>query len=193
LGLDGCNGVVGWYVDEVDVYYCDNGSDPCGDGFCDSGAGEDCVTCAADCEIETSGAVCGNGICEAADGEDCVTCAADCNGLQKGKPSNRFCCGFGGEAPNGCGATACTEGGYQCTETPAGGGGSYCCAAQEVCGSGIDDDCDGAIDCADTECASDQLCQEPPPADCSGYDNRNDCRADNLCRWHKPTAMCLPK
>lgn len=36
---------------------------------------------------------CGNGTCDA--GEDCNSCAADCDGRQSGKPANRFCCGDG--------------------------------------------------------------------------------------------------
>jgi len=35
----------------------------------------------------------GDGVCEPA--EDCLTCTSDCAGRQKGKPSDRFCCGDG--------------------------------------------------------------------------------------------------
>jgi len=34
-----------------------------------------------------------DGVCEA--GEDCDTCPNDCEGVQTGKPANRFCCGNG--------------------------------------------------------------------------------------------------
>ncbi|MEE8523783.1 MAG: hypothetical protein V3T72_07605 [Thermoanaerobaculia bacterium] len=202
---------------------CQPGSDPCpggtcdevgdvcvgcGDGTCDPG--EDCVTCPADCpSFPTPGASCGNGLCEAADGEDCLTCPADCNGLQSGKPSNRFCCGNGGQNPVGCANSACVTGGFDCTEVPVGPGGNTCCGlngcespqedsltcpldcgAPPVCGDGtcdpgesecscsadcglpplfeqpgltctdgIDNDCDGDTDCADTDCAGD-------PTDC---------------------------
>ena len=53
-----------------------------------------------------SGASCGNGLCEAGDGENCVTCAQDCAGKQKGSASKQFCCGFNdGQVNNpiGCG------------------------------------------------------------------------------------------
>ena len=54
MGMDGCNGIIGWYVDDVRVYTC--APDPCGDGFCaGAGAGEDCNTCAADCPSFTIG------------------------------------------------------------------------------------------------------------------------------------------
>ena len=36
---------------------------------------------------------CGNGVCDP--GEDCNSCSADCDGVQSGKPANRWCCGDG--------------------------------------------------------------------------------------------------
>ena len=65
------------------------------------------------------GAVCGNGLCEAGDGEDCVSCPDDCNGVQVGKPSGRFCCGGGGgDNPLTCSSDdRCTEG-VGCTDEP---------------------------------------------------------------------------
>jgi spore coat protein A len=51
------------------------------DGVC--GPQEDCVSNPADC-AEVSGALCGNGLCEAGDGENCVTCSEDCAGDQSG-------------------------------------------------------------------------------------------------------------
>ncbi len=55
-------------------------ADPCGDGVC--AAGEDCLSCAADCIGKTGGKpsgryCCGNGSCEAA-GEDALSCTIDC-------------------------------------------------------------------------------------------------------------------
>ncbi|MGB5719044.1 MAG: multicopper oxidase family protein, partial [Gammaproteobacteria bacterium] len=55
--------------------------------------GEDSVSCSSDCG-QVSGAFCGNGLCEAGDNENCVTCAEDCAGKQKGSQNNQFCCGF---------------------------------------------------------------------------------------------------
>ncbi len=148
---------------------CDN------DGLCE--AGEDCNGCPNDCVSgTTSGAVCGNGVCETANGESCVSCAADCNGQQGGKPSNRFCCGDGGgDGPVDCTDSRCTTGGFSCTSVPSVPG-SFCCglfgceggescsncaldctAGAEVCGNGVDDDCDGATDCDDSDCFSDPI------------------------------------
>jgi hypothetical protein len=66
------------------------------------------------------GAVCGNGSCEAGDGEDCVSCPDDCNGVQTGKPSDRFCCGGGGgDNPLTCSDALCT-GSVSCTDETVG-------------------------------------------------------------------------
>jgi len=98
----------------------------CGNGICESG--EDCDSCPSDCVDGTSsGAVCGNGICEAGNGEDCLSCAADCNGVTSGKPSGRYCCGDGdGQNPLGCSDSVCSTGGWLCTNVPAQGGPFYC-------------------------------------------------------------------
>ena len=162
---------------------CDN------DGTCDPG--EDCNGC-GDCPGGMStGAVCGNGLCEAGDGEDCVSCPSDCAGKQNGKPSGRFCCGFGGSNPVGCSDARCTSNGFSCTEQgspPV----AYCCGdptcttavedacscpecgppppGEFLCGDGLDDDCDGLIDCDDPDCDTDPVCDtscSPVGASCS--------------------------
>jgi hypothetical protein len=48
----------------------------CGDGTCD--AGEDCVTCDADCGICPPPSGCGDRVCDGRAGEDCVSCSLDC-------------------------------------------------------------------------------------------------------------------
>jgi len=58
---------------------------------------------------------CGNSICEPAAGEDCLSCEADCNGVQSGNPGNRYCCGDGdGDSPVDCSDPRCTGGGNTC-------------------------------------------------------------------------------
>ncbi len=114
------------------------------DGLCE--AGEDCNGCPTDCiSGTTAGAVCGNGVCEAADGEDCLSCAADCNGKQNGKPANRFCCGDGdGQNPLPCSNSACSTGGWSCTDTPQPPV-SYCCG-DATC-EGDEDSFNCEVDC----------------------------------------------
>jgi spore coat protein A len=157
-----------------DPAHCD------GDGACE--AGEDGVSCAADCPT-TSGARCGNGLCEAGDGEDCLSCAPDCNGAQTGGPGD-YCCGDGGANPIGCGLdesdTRCVDAsaGHYCRHhprLPASCGDRLCegaesaascaqdcttpaCEPSEIsdeasCGDGLDNDCDGATDVQDADCA----------------------------------------
>jgi hypothetical protein len=180
---------------------CDN------DGLCE--LGEDCGSCPGDCVGgSTSGAVCGNGLCEAGNGEDCVSCPSDCRGVQSGKPANRYCCGGGGGTnPVGCGDSRCTSSGFSCTNTPTVPG-SFCCGlggceagescancgldcatGAEVCTDGIDNDCNGATDCADLACLSDPACTvtcSPAGASCTA---NSDC-CSNSCKGKKGAKTC---
>jgi len=159
-------------------------------------ADEDCNGCPGDCPSgTTSGAVCGNGICEAANGEDCLSCAADCNGKQNGNPNNRFCCGAGttGHGAVDCTDSRCTSGGFQCTDVPLTGS-SFCCGdltcdageycgtcaldcslGAEICTGGVDEDCDDAVDCDDPDCSADPAC------DCQLGQPGDPCTSDSDC------------
>jgi len=179
---------------------CDN------DGICE--LGEDCGGCPNDCASgNTSGAVCGNGICEAGNGENCVTCAADCNGRQSGKPANRYCCGDGGGTnPVSCSDSRCSASGNTCTDVP-NLPGSFCCGLNgcevgegcgncaldcatgaELCGDGVDNDCDGDVDCADFDCIGDPICSGPvcggAGASCSSNGDccSNRCKGNGTCK-----------
>ena len=179
----------------TDCPVCDN------DGICEQD--EDCNGCPNDC-VSGSGASCGNGICEAGNGENCVSCPSDCNGIQNGNPSGRFCCGDGGGAnPLSCSNSLCTQGSFECMETANSGsccgdltcegiensasceidcgpapycGDSVCDADEDscscptdcgapslnetsMCSDGIDNDCDTDVDCSDLDCSSDASCQ----------------------------------
>ncbi len=167
MGLDGCNGVIGWYVDDTRVYTCE--VDPCGDGFCaGSGAGENCTTCPADCpSFPISGADPNNNVCEAGDGETCYN-TNDCNGTTSGKPSNRFCCGLDANestpySPNGC-DSRCDTGGNSCTTVPVGGGGSTCCG-DGTCEDPQETTANCPIDCPAPSCGDGQV---DPPEVCDG-------------------------
>ncbi len=200
----GCTGgSVSCNVDCTLNYSACTGCPACNnDGTCD--AGEDCNSCPNDCISGTTpGASCGNGICEVADGENCVNCAADCNGVQNGKPANRFCCGNGGTNPVGCADSRCNSGGFSCTTTPSNPV-NYCCG-DSFC-EGAEDSNNCAVDCGDppfcgdgtcdpgeTSCSCASDCGAPPASEaglCSdGIDN--DC--DGLTDGADPDCQtCLP-
>jgi hypothetical protein len=204
-GALGCNATCSGY----DKSLC-TGCPPCNNnGTCD--LGEDCNGCASDCPGgTTSGAVCGNGICEAGNGEDCASCPSDCNGVQGGKPSGRYCCGDGGGSnPIPCTDSRCTAGGKSCTTVPSSPG-SYCCGDStcsngescatcavdcslfnfEVCDNGVDDDCNGQVDCNDSGCSAAPECQvtcTPSGQACSAS---SECCSNNCRTRGKNAGTC---
>ncbi len=113
--------------DTSSCYDCGNGVQEEGE-VCDGDdlGGETCqsqgfdggtLACNETCDgFDTSDChVCGNHICELSGGEDCLSCPQDCNGVQTGKPSDRFCCGDGdGENPVDCSDSRCTGDGNTC-------------------------------------------------------------------------------
>ncbi len=185
----------------------------CGNGVCEKS--EDSCTCGADCQ-DTSGAVCGNGTCEAGDGENCLTCPDDCNGVQTGLLSERFCCGAGaGSNPVACDDNRCYDRSVGCenesvVEPCCGNGiceiyesGCFCpedCGAPLpyeraglTCQDGMDNDCDGLVDCEDPDCKKESLCWTcngngvcEPGEDCNGC--RSDCAG--MARGRKMRRFC---
>lgn len=175
-------------------YTCDEEADQChlascGNGTCDQG--ENCTNCSEDCIGGSSGGTgdpeitcfkgvtdgtchptkdspecpdctvswcCGDGVCEGE--EDSFNCALDC-----GAPP---VCGDGTCDPdeNPCNCA------LDCGDPP----------ASEVgyCGDGIDNDCDGPMDCDDGDCSGDPACGTclPKAAPC---DTDSDC-CSNKCR-----------
>ncbi len=164
----------------------------CGNGICD--VGETCSTCPQDCASGIyNPARCGNGVCEAGNGENCANCPKDCRGVQTGKLRNRYCCGDGGgQTPIGC-SSKCTSNGYKCVTAPIAGipyccGDGVCndgencgncpndCRRVEICNDRVDNDCDGTIDCLDSNCSSNSVCAAPT---CRRA--KQSCRLDSDC------------
>jgi hypothetical protein len=59
---------------------------------------------------------------------------------------------------------------------------------EATCDDGVDNDCDGATDCADADCDTAPVCQ----IDCSVYSTRNLCNAQPACNWDNKTKVCVP-
>ncbi len=165
---------------------------------------EDCISNPDDCDL-VSGALCGNGLCEAGDGENCITCPEDCAGKQKGSASNTFCCGdtTAGNPinPIGCGVDVddnrCIDAGSsifcRVAERVQACCGDKLCEGQEtelncavdcappppctpteptdVTCDGVDGDCDGSVDedfiIASTSCG-DGVCASAGQLECQG-------------------------
>merc|ERR1712228_321843 len=141
----------------------------CGNDVC--GAGENCLSCPADCISGTTGGFdCGNGVCE--DGETCFTCAVDCAGA-----GQDFCCYGGSTSPSIDIAVSCTDSrcGLNECDTEASPQVSYCC------GDGICDDFEVRKDCPLDCTCGDFVCNsdlgenvENCPSDCA-------CNANYQC------------
>jgi hypothetical protein len=170
------------------------------DGICE--AFENCDSCPNDCRSGTT-ATCGNGVCESADGEDCLNCASDCNGVQGGKPANRYCCGAGGGTnPVPCSDSRCSQSGNTCSTanaTPSCCGDGTCegdesstnceidCGPAGFCGDGTcdfdEDPCSCAADCGTPPASEAGFCTDGADNDCDGVDDcaDTDCAADPAC------------
>ena len=147
----------------------------CGDGSC-NGAENQC-SCAADCgapelfENPDSPTMCTDGIDN------------DCDGnIDANDPT--FCC----PDADSDGFTSDICGGPDCNDVDP----SIHPGAGESCSSGVDDDCDGATDCFDSDCFLDPIC-EPEPVDCSQFSSKRSCKAEPTCRWNNRNKVCLPR
>jgi hypothetical protein len=166
----------------------------CGNGICEAGNGEDCVSCPADCNGVQGGKPSGRFCCGDGDGRNPVVCSdvrcGDCT--DDPVPVVDYCCGDD--------ICSSPEDGYSCELDC--GAPPYCgdgiCDDEEticscsldcgdptdnetgLCADEIDNDCDGNIDAADSDCES---------IDCSGLDP-DTCVSNPACRLH-PNKGCL--
>src|SRR3989304_6883411 len=157
-------------------YYCDNDSDGYKDASVDG-------TCA--------GAGCQPAGCQTTPGNDCNDTDAaihpgavelcdgknnDCNGATADGSGESWY----GTACDGPDTDLCKEGTYGCT-----GGAQVCSDATgntvEVCTGGLDEDCDTAIDCADTNCTGNPACQSVSHYCDNDSDGYKDASVDGTC------------
>jgi hypothetical protein len=175
----------------------------CGNGVCEEAGGEDCLSCPADCRGVQSGKPSGRFCCGAGGGENPLPCRdalcrssgyactdsavtasccgdATCDGMENG-----FNCGIDCGPPPFCGDGQCASGEDACSCT------SDCGAppASESCGDGFDDDCDGQIDCADSDCASAPECQPSCAPRGSACTSDSDC-CSLTCRGKVQSRVC---
>jgi len=147
----------------------------CGNGFCDPG--ENCSICPADCISGAVGGTCGScfkGVCDGIchpkkDGADCADCWPGycCGDGVCEAVENSFNCAVDCPA-SVCGNGSCDPGESSCS-CPADCG----AAGSEVCDNGLDDDCDGMVDCFDADCAD--------SSSCSCLAKNESCQSDSAC------------
>lgn len=171
---------------------CISGSgSSCGNGICEAGNGEDCVSCPSDCNGKQNGKPSNRFCCGDGDGQNPVSCGdSRCT-------VDAFQCTDIDSPPSCCGDTECTgienfsNCGVDCGVDPCGdgfcdiGGGEDSCscaadcgappAIENACSDGIDNDCDLAIDCNDSNCSGDAACS------CSAGQVGDSCTTDSDC------------
>jgi len=116
-----------------------------------------------------------DGLTDASD-SDCAT-GPDCSTYQdKGSCNGDPVCTWQGSPQNGqCVSNVCTP-----DQSP----------AELTCNDGVDNDCDGLADCADSNCSADPACQQ---VDCSQFNgDRTACNAGATCSWSGKTKTCNP-
>ena len=164
----------------------------CGNDLCEPG--EDCDSCPKDCISDTGSGTCGacfKGVCNGdchpnKEGPDCADCSPSyCCGdsFCEGNENSGNCeidCGSG----PGCGDGICDPGENSCNCQLDCGAAPGTEIPNATCSDGLDNDCDGSIDCSDTEdCSGEPTCSD-------GCKSKSEeCRSNSECC----SGSCHPK
>jgi hypothetical protein len=151
---------------------CDDGLDNDCDGLID-GVDPDCAGCTP---TEPTEVTCNDGLDNDCDGlvdVDDPDCQMECSAYpDKGTCNADPDCQWQGSPKNGSCGDACVA-----TEP-----------TELACSDGLDNDCDGNVDCADSDCTGTPDC---PAIDCSVYGTRNLCNAQATCTWDNKNKACV--
>jgi len=186
LADDNCDGVDDDCDGVADDEYAPTPTS-CGLGVCAASGLLECIggarvdSCLPGTPTENPEVSCADGLDNDCDG-DVDTADTDCGGMacanytDKGACNNDSDCTWEGSPKSGM----CVDF-VPCTPT----------APDEtgLCADGIDNDCDNAVDCADSDCINDPVCQ----VNCSLYTTRNLCNAQSACTWDGRSKMCVAR
>ena len=164
----------------------------CGNGICEAGS-EDCANCAQDCNGKQGGKPAKRFCCGGAFGCADARCSADGFACSE-DPSPAVCCGDGlcqgSELSSGCevdcGPDPCGDGFCDANEDECSC--SVDCGAapatELACTDQLDEDCDGLIDCADSDCRDAAACS------CGAKGSACSSAADCCSNRCKPNGTC---